>query len=169
MTATPRRGNTFGWSWLWWTAGFLAFPIAGVAGRLAAGRWTTPSPPCWPGSSPVPSSGPGNGWPAVAGSAPCPGSSPPWPGFLWGSRSPGPARSACDLPYLWKPHVAVRLHADSTTSMAARRVIVHGFGDPRARPTGGYFGWPRVEVGGVEVDGVEYDFRRLSPTPPGAA
>ena len=42
MTATPRRGNTFGWSWLWWTAGFLAFPIAGVAGRLVAGRVDDP-------------------------------------------------------------------------------------------------------------------------------
>ena len=43
MTATPRRGNTFGWSWLWWTAGFLAFPIAGVAGRLVAGRVDDPT------------------------------------------------------------------------------------------------------------------------------
>ena len=42
MTATPRRGNSFGWSWLWWTAGFLAFPIAGVAGRLVAGRVDDP-------------------------------------------------------------------------------------------------------------------------------
>ncbi|HEY5784406.1 MAG TPA: hypothetical protein VIT65_06495 [Microlunatus sp.] len=42
MSATPRRGNTFGWSWLWWTAGFLAFPIAGVAGRLVAGRVDDP-------------------------------------------------------------------------------------------------------------------------------
>jgi hypothetical protein len=42
MTATPSRGDTFGWSWLWWTAGFLAFPIAGVAGRLVAGRVDDP-------------------------------------------------------------------------------------------------------------------------------
>ena len=43
MTATARRGHSFGWSWLWWTAGFLAFPIAGVAGRLVAGRVDDPA------------------------------------------------------------------------------------------------------------------------------
>ena len=35
--STPRR-DTFWWAWLIWTAGFLAFPIAGVAGRSIAGR-----------------------------------------------------------------------------------------------------------------------------------
>ncbi len=39
--STPRR-DTFWWSWLIWTAGFLAFPIAGVAGRLVAGRVDSP-------------------------------------------------------------------------------------------------------------------------------
>ena len=39
--STPRR-DTFWWSWLVWTAGFLAFPIAGVAGRLVAGRVDSP-------------------------------------------------------------------------------------------------------------------------------
>ena len=43
MTDTPRRRDTFWWSWLIWTAGFLAFPIAGVAGRLAAGRVDSPT------------------------------------------------------------------------------------------------------------------------------
>src|SRR4051812_33999042 len=44
MTDTPRRrGNSFGWSWLWWTAGFVAFPIAGVAGGLVAGRVDDPT------------------------------------------------------------------------------------------------------------------------------
>ena len=33
MTASASRLDTFWWSWLIWTAGFLAFPIAGVAGR----------------------------------------------------------------------------------------------------------------------------------------
>jgi hypothetical protein len=39
---TPHR-DTFWWSWLIWTAGFLAFPIAGVAGRLVAGRVDSPT------------------------------------------------------------------------------------------------------------------------------
>jgi hypothetical protein len=43
MTDIRRRGNSFGWSWLWWTAGFLAFPIAGVAGRLVGGRVDDPA------------------------------------------------------------------------------------------------------------------------------
>jgi hypothetical protein len=40
--STPRR-DTFWWSWLIWTAGFIAFPIAGVAGRLVAGRVDSPT------------------------------------------------------------------------------------------------------------------------------
>jgi hypothetical protein len=40
--STPRR-RTFLWSWLIWTAGFLAFPIAGVAGRAVAGRVDSPT------------------------------------------------------------------------------------------------------------------------------
>ena len=43
MTDTPRRRDTFLWSWLIWTAGFLAFPIAGVAGRAVAGRVDSPT------------------------------------------------------------------------------------------------------------------------------
>jgi hypothetical protein len=39
--STPRQ-DTFWWSWLIWTAGFLAFPIAGVAGRVVAGRVDSP-------------------------------------------------------------------------------------------------------------------------------
>ena len=39
--STPRR-DTFWGSWLIWTAGFLAFPIAGVAGRMVAGRVDSP-------------------------------------------------------------------------------------------------------------------------------
>jgi len=31
------------WSWLIWTAGFLAFPIAGVAGRVVAGPVDSPT------------------------------------------------------------------------------------------------------------------------------
>jgi hypothetical protein len=42
MTDTPRRRDTFFWSWLIWTAGFLAFPIAGVAGGAVAGRVDDP-------------------------------------------------------------------------------------------------------------------------------
>ena len=40
--STPRR-DSFWRSWLIWTAGFLAFPIAGVAGRLVAGRVDSPT------------------------------------------------------------------------------------------------------------------------------
>ena len=42
MTDRTSRLDSFWWSWLIWTAGFLAFPIAGVAGRLAAGRVDSP-------------------------------------------------------------------------------------------------------------------------------
>jgi hypothetical protein len=41
IDSTP-RWDTFWWSWLIWTAGFLAFPIAGVAGGLVAGRVDSP-------------------------------------------------------------------------------------------------------------------------------
>lgn len=43
MTDTTPRRDTFWWSWLIWTAGFLAFPIAGVAGRAVAGRVDSPT------------------------------------------------------------------------------------------------------------------------------
>jgi hypothetical protein len=43
MTVSIPRLDTFLWSWLIWTAGFLAFPIAGVAGRLVAGRVDSPT------------------------------------------------------------------------------------------------------------------------------
>jgi hypothetical protein len=43
MTVSARRLDTFLWSWLIWTAGFLAFPIAGVAGRVVAGRVDSPT------------------------------------------------------------------------------------------------------------------------------
>jgi hypothetical protein len=39
--STPHRYALI--SWLLWTAGFLAFPIAGVAGGVVAGRVDTPS------------------------------------------------------------------------------------------------------------------------------
>jgi hypothetical protein len=42
MTDSTTRWDTFWWSWLIWTAGFLAFPIAGVAGGLVAGRVDSP-------------------------------------------------------------------------------------------------------------------------------
>jgi hypothetical protein len=42
MTDSAPRRDTFWWSWLIWTTGFLAFPIAGVAGRLVAGRVDSP-------------------------------------------------------------------------------------------------------------------------------
>jgi hypothetical protein len=43
MTVSIPRLDTFLWSWLIWTAGFLAFPIAGVAGRAVAGRVDSPT------------------------------------------------------------------------------------------------------------------------------
>src|SRR3954470_15386369 len=39
-SSTPNRYALI--SWLLWTAGFLAFPIAGVAGGVAAGRVDNP-------------------------------------------------------------------------------------------------------------------------------
>jgi hypothetical protein len=43
MTLSAPRLDTFLWSWLIWTAGFLAFPIAGVAGRVVAGPVDSPT------------------------------------------------------------------------------------------------------------------------------
>jgi len=42
MTAPTPRRHAFMISWLLWTAGFLAFPIAGVAGSAVAGRVDSP-------------------------------------------------------------------------------------------------------------------------------
>ena len=42
MTDRPHRRGSFGWTWLIWTAGFLAFPVAGLAGRFVAGRVDAP-------------------------------------------------------------------------------------------------------------------------------
>ncbi len=53
-----------------------------------------------------------------------------------------------ELPFLWKSHVAVRLHPDTVIALAAGDVLVHEFGDPRARPEGGRFTWPSAVVGG---------------------
>lgn len=53
-----------------------------------------------------------------------------------------------DLPFLWKSHMAVRLHPDTEITMAAHEVLVHEFGDPRCRPVGGSFAWPTAEVDG---------------------
>lgn len=65
-----------------------------------------------------------------------------------------------DLPFLWKSHVAVRLHPDTEISMAARDVLVHEFGNPRVRPPGDTFRWPTVAA-----DGAVHDFRQLPDTP----
>ena len=35
-TPDPRRFNVRGW--LWWTAAFVSFPIAGIAAQAATGR-----------------------------------------------------------------------------------------------------------------------------------
>ena len=64
-----------------------------------------------------------------------------------------------DLPFLWKSHVAVRLHPDTAVALAAGEVLVHEFGDPRVRPEGGRFTWPSALV-----EGVEHDFRRPPAT-----
>ena len=42
MTKSETSQPTFTRTWLLWTAGFLAFPIAGVAGTAAAGRVDSP-------------------------------------------------------------------------------------------------------------------------------
>ncbi|GAA1824843.1 hypothetical protein ACFFOM_11790 [Microlunatus capsulatus] len=59
------------------------------------------------------------------------------------------------LPFLWKSHVAVALQPDTTVDMAAREVLVDGFGAPRVRPAGAVFSWPVARV-----DGQDHDFRR---------
>ena len=64
-----------------------------------------------------------------------------------------------ELPFLWKSHVAVRLHPDTVIGMAAGDVLVHEFGDPRVRPEGGRFTWPSATVAGRE-----HDFRRPPDT-----
>jgi len=43
MTRTEQSQPTFTRTWFLWTVGFLAFPIAGVAGTAAAGRVDSPS------------------------------------------------------------------------------------------------------------------------------
>jgi hypothetical protein len=63
------------------------------------------------------------------------------------------------LPFLWKSHVAVRLRPDSAVDMAARDVLVDGFGTPRTRPPGDLFRWPTATV-----DGTAHDFRQLPDT-----
>lgn len=63
------------------------------------------------------------------------------------------------LPFLWKSHVAVALHPDTTVDMAAREVLVDAFGRPRVRPPGGAFAWPVARV-----DGRDHDFRRRPGT-----
>jgi hypothetical protein len=42
MTTSPSPGPPFVRTWLIWTAGFLAFPIAGLAGTAVAGRVDSP-------------------------------------------------------------------------------------------------------------------------------
>lgn len=64
-----------------------------------------------------------------------------------------------ELPYLWKSHVAVRVHPDTVVDLAAADVVVHAFGDPRARPEGDRFRWPTALVAGTA-----HDFRRLPDT-----
>ena len=43
MTASPLTRSGFGRPWLIWTAGFLSFPIAGIAGAAVAGRVDSPT------------------------------------------------------------------------------------------------------------------------------
>ena len=64
-----------------------------------------------------------------------------------------------DLPFLWKSHLAVRLHPDTRTELEATTVVVHDFGAPRTRPADAEFVWP-VAV----VDGTSYDFSELPDT-----
>jgi hypothetical protein len=45
MTASTPRRHGFIASWLLWTAGFLAFPIAGVAAARSRVAWTAPPLP----------------------------------------------------------------------------------------------------------------------------
>jgi hypothetical protein len=61
-------------SWLLWTAGFLAFPIAGVAGRTVAGRVDSPIAALVGGLITGAVIGAGHGWSAEAASGLHPGS-----------------------------------------------------------------------------------------------
>ncbi len=64
-----------------------------------------------------------------------------------------------DLPYLFKSHLAMALQADSAVDLAAEEVLVHPFGEPRARPAAGSTRWPWLEA-----DGVRHDLRRRPDT-----
>lgn len=59
-------------------------------------------------------------------------------------------------PYLWKSHVAVRLHEGSRFDMGAETVLLHEFGSPRARPDVPTFRWPELRAAGRS-----YDLREL--------
>ena len=45
-TSGPEGARPVVLTWALWTAGFLAFPLAGLAGAAAAGGVETPSPRC---------------------------------------------------------------------------------------------------------------------------
>ena len=52
-----------------------------------------------------------------------------------------------------------RTHPDTVVDMAAGEVLVHEFGNPRARPAGSRFTWPWLSA-----DGVRHDQRTLPDT-----
>jgi hypothetical protein len=56
------------------------------------------------------------------------------------------------LPHLFKSHLAVALQPDTVVDLAAEEVLVHEFGEPRARPPGGRTRWPWLAAGGERHD-----------------
>ena len=80
-------------AWLLWTAGFLAFPIAGVLAEALTGRINDFSSALIGGMVAGAVIGTASGWSPAACSTPRPGSRPPpWP---WASALPlAPGRSA---------------------------------------------------------------------------
>ncbi len=55
-------------------------------------------------------------------------------------------------PFLWKSHVAVRLHEDSRLDLGAETVLLHDFGIPRARGAVPTFSWPDLSAQGRSFD-----------------
>lgn len=68
--------------------------------------------------------------------------------------------SAVDLPYLWKPHIAVALSDDSRIALGARRMWVDGWSVPRGGATDVWYDWPFL----TDANGVVHDMRETLPS-----
>ena len=95
----PEHQPTFTRTWLLWTAGFVAFPIAGVAGTAAAGRVDSPTAALLGGAVTGLVLGPDRHWPAVVASTRAGGSRRP--GQAWRSGCSSAPRPSTTAP-LWR-------------------------------------------------------------------